>query len=241
MSATPVKSTPWGDRRLGAFVSSLQLADSFFPSGLYTLSYGLEALAQAGLLDDERLEPLLADYLRYGVGTADGTALACAHRASRAGDVEIAAEADARLSAIKLPREARETSERVGRQLLATAAAVFGGELLALYAERARTRSVPGNHAIALGLITSQLGIRRAHAVAGELYSFASTAVAAAVRLAVVDHVRAQRVLDGLRPVIVEVARSRASGEVHDIVSSLPLIDMMCMRHEEAELRMFMS
>jgi urease accessory protein len=229
------------DSELGAFLSSLQLADSFFPSGLYALSYGLEAFAQAGLLKPADLEGLLTDYLRHGVGPADGAALACAHRAAEKGALEIAAEADLRLTSVKLSREPREISQRTGRQLLRTAGRIFGGALLDAYAERVSHGIAPANHAVVLGLTMAALQIRREQALAGELYAFAASAIAAAVRLAVIDHRFAQMVLHGLKPVIAEVTRIHCESRVSDIASSTPLIDIMSMRHERAELRLFMS
>lgn len=229
------------DKDLGAFLGSLQLADSFFPSGLYTLSYGLEAFAQAGLLEPADLEGLLTDYLRHGVGPADGAALACAHRATETGEPEIAAEADLRLTAVKLSREARENSQRTGRQLLKTAVQVFGGDVLSAYAERLRRGVIPANHAVTLGLTMAVLGIQRERALAGELYAFASSAIGSAVRLAIIDHRFAQAVLHALKPVIAEVARIHCESRVQDIASSTPLIDIMAMRHERAELRLFVS
>ena len=230
-----------GGLGLNTFLSSLQLADSFFPSGFYTLSHGLEAFAQAGLLTPDNLEDLLADYLRHGVGPSDGAALACAHRAATRGELDIAAEADLRMTAVKLPREARANSQRIGRQLLTTACRVFGGELLPSYAERVRRGAAPGNHAISLGLTMAALGIDREHAVAGELYAFASGAIGSAVRLAVIDHRFAQVVLHALKPVISDVARAHCESAIRDIASSTQLIDIMAMRHERAELRLFVS
>jgi|SRR5579884_288443 len=226
---------------LDAFLSSLQLADSFFPSGFYTLSHGLEAFAQARCLTSGSLEGLLTCYLRYGVGPADASALACAHRAACTRDLEIAAQADLRLTAVKLSREAREASQRTGRQLLKTAGQIFEGDMLLAYAERERRDNVPCNHAVALGLTMAVLGISRVRAVAGELYAFASSAVGSAVRLAIIDHRFAQGVLHGLKPVIVEVSRAHSESRIQDIGGSTPLIDIMAMRHEQAELRLFMS
>jgi urease accessory protein len=224
-----------------SFLGSLQLADSFFPSGLYTLSHGLEAFAQTGQLSANRLEALLADYLRHGIGPADGVALACAHRAVTACDLDLAAQADARLTAVKLSREARETSVRTGRQLLILAAQVFGGDALGRYAARVQRGGALGNHAIALGLAMATLDIPRERAVAGELYAFAGSCVGACVRLAAIDHRVAQVVLHWLKPVIAEAARAACGKGVRDIAGCVPLIDVMAMRHERAEVRLFMS
>src|SRR5918999_2219197 len=169
-SGEPIAS-PVGSEKLSAFLGSLQLGDSFFPSGLYTLSHGLEAFAQSERVGRENLEALLADQLRYGFGAADGVALACAHRAIEEGDLELAVRADVRLTAAKLPREARETSLRAGRQLLRIAGEIFGGEALETYAGYVRANRAPGNHAIVLGLVMATQGIARECAVAGELYA----------------------------------------------------------------------
>ncbi|MGR6036022.1 MAG: urease accessory protein UreF [Candidatus Nitrosoglobus sp.] len=227
--------------QLSAFLTSLQLTDSFFPSGLYTLSHGLEAFAQAGLIKAENLELLLIDHLRHNVGPADGAALACAHRAVTTRHLEMAAEADLRLSAVKLPKEARTGSQRVGRQLLKTAVQVFRNELVGEYLERARSYLLPCNHAVVLGLITASHDIERHQAITGELYAFVSGALSAAVRLAVIDHLFAQAVLHRLKPVIAEVALSQSESSVQDIASSSPLIDIMAMQHERAQLRLFVS
>ncbi|HET7061751.1 MAG TPA: urease accessory UreF family protein [Nitrosospira sp.] len=224
-----------------AFLTSLQLADSFFPSGLYTLSYGLEAFAQSGLLRANGLEALLMDYLRHAVGPSDGAALACAHRGIETGDLDVAAEADIRLAGVKLPKEARTSSQRLGRQLLKTAVIVFGGELIASYLDHVNRSELPGNHSVALGLIAAAHGVEREQAVMGELYAFASGALAASVRLAVIDHLFAQAVLHRLKPVISEVGLRQCESRVQDIAGSAPLIDIMAMQHERASLRLFVS
>jgi urease accessory protein len=226
---------------LSAFLSSLQLGDSFFPSGLYTLSHGLEAFAQAERVGRANLEALLADQLRYGFGAADGVALACAHRAIEEGDLELAVRADVRLTATKLPRESRETSLRAGRQLLRMAGEIFGGGELEAYAGYVLDKQAPGNHAIVLGLLMATRGIARECAIAGELYALVSSSVAAAVRLSLIDHVVAQVVLHRLKPVIAEIARANREKGIGDIASCVPRMDVMAMQHERADVRLFMS
>ena len=216
---------------LGSLLSLLQLSDSAFPSGRYTLSYGLEALVQSGHLtvpsESTTLTTLLGDSIRFGAAQSDGVALACAHRAAGTDgdvDLELVTEADTRLTAVKLPREAREASTRTGRAVLATASAAIGGTALQDYAERVRRGGSPGNHA-----------------VVGELYAFASSWVAASVRLGLVDHRGAQALLHQARPVIASAALEVMDRDVSQISSCTPFLDVMSMRHEEAELRLFAS
>jgi urease accessory protein len=231
-----------------SLVSVLQLSDSAFPSGRYTLSYGLETLVQSGHVtvpsDSETLLTLLGDSIRFGVAPSDGLAVACAHRAAGpdgAVDVELVAQVDERLTAVKLPREAREASTRTGRAVLATATAAIGGDALCDYAERVRRGESPGNHAVVVGLLSAGLGVPRLEAVVGELYAYSSGWVAAAVRLGLVDHRIAQGLLHRLRPVTADAAGNVVERDFSEIYSCTPLLDVMSMRHEQAELRLFAS
>jgi urease accessory protein len=232
--------------RLASFLSILQLSDSAFPGGRYTLSYGLEALAQSGQLttssDPSALLTLLGDWIRFGVAPSDGVALACAHRAASLDgfvDLELVTRADDRLTAVKLPREAREASTRTGRALLSTVVAAFESTAVLDYVERVRAGRSPGNHAVALGLLSARLGVPRLEAVAGELYAFSAGWVAAAVRLSVTDHHTAQRLLHRVRQVTSEAALSAVDRDVGHISCCTPLMDVMAMRHEQAEIRLF--
>jgi urease accessory protein len=231
---------------LGSLLSLLQVSDSAFPSGRYTLSYGLESLVESGQLTrgikSSTLIALLADSIRFGASPSDGLALACAHRAA-GGDVELEliTRVDLRLTAVKLPREAREASARTGRAVLATATAAIGGTALHDYAELVEQGRSPGNHAVVVGLLSARLGVPRVEAVAGELYAFSSSWVAAAVRLGLVDHRGAQALLHRSRSVIADAALQAVDRDVSQISSCTPLLDVMAMRHEEAELRLFAS
>jgi urease accessory protein len=236
-----------GGTGLAGFVSVLQLSDSAFPTGRYTLSHGLEAFAQAGLLETPchrtTLVELLGDCIRFGVASSDGVALACAHRAVAADgavDVEAVVRADRRLSAVKLAREARDASTRSGRALLAAAPAVAGVSLSG-YVQLIDMQYTPGNHAVVLGMLGSLLDVPQLEAVAGELYAFAAGWVAAAVRLGLTDHLTAQWVLRRVRPVLADAAERAIACDVEGISSCTPLPDVMSMRHEVAELRLFAS
>jgi urease accessory protein len=230
-----------------ALLAVLQLSDSGFPSGRYTLSHGLEAFAQHGLLEapceSDRLAALLGDCVRFGVGPSDGLALACAHRCvapDETIDLDLVVRADERLSAVKLASEVRESSTRTGRALLRAVHAVAAAGL-SDYARLVDAGRAPGNHAVVLGLVDALLGVPRLEAVAAELHSFSTGWVAAAVRLGLTDHLTAQFVLRRIHPVLVEAAERAVVGDVDDIAGCTPLPDVMSMRHEHAELRLFSS
>jgi urease accessory protein len=236
------------DVELTRLVSLLQLSDSAFPTGRYIHSYGLEAFAQDGRLSSPScpsvLLELLTDSIRLGVGPSDGVALACSHRAAGSTgpvDFDLVVAADNRLTGVKLAQEGRDASTRTGRALLRAAIAIVGGPAVVDYAELVDSGQSPGNHAVAYGLLTARLEIPRVQAVASELYAFSAAWVAAAVRLALSDHGTAQALLHQARSTIASAARSAAARDVKDISSCTPLLDLMAMHHEHADLRLFAS
>jgi urease accessory protein len=211
------------------------------------LSHGLEAYVQGGLIEtpsrSATLVALLGDSIRFGIGPSDGVALACAHRAvapDGAVDVELVVRADRRLTAVKFAREARQASTRTGRALLTAAHAVAGVRMDG-YADLVDVGKAPGNHAVVLGLLAALLDVPRFDAVVAELSAYSIGWTAAAVRLGLTDHLTAQAVLRRVHPVLADTAERALVADVDDISSSTPLAEVMSMRHEEAELRLFSS
>lgn len=223
------------------FLNALQLSDSFFPTGLYTLSHGFEAFVQAGLASKEDLEALLRDYLENVLGPADGVALSHAHRAAEGRDLGCLLEVDRRLLAMKLIRETREASRRVGRRILTTTIALNPDSLLVEYRLAVDAGACPGNAAVVLGAVAAALGIARREALLIELYTFSTSLLGAAMRLIRLDHEEAQCILARLKPVMVRVAEENLDRSPSEMRAFAPLIDIMGMAHERARIRLFIS
>ncbi|MFI6290161.1 urease accessory protein UreF [Nonomuraea sp. NPDC050790] len=227
---------------LGALLAQLQLTDSGFPSGMYTLSHGLEGYAQLGPMDADGLRALLADLLRNMAGPGDASALVLAHRAVRAGDWERLAEVDQRLHATKLVQEQRTASVRTGRQVLDTAAFAFPIPAAARLAELVEAKVTPGNHAVVVGTLYAGLGVGEERAVAGDLYAFAASYATAAVRLGRTDFRRAQALLRAVRPDLEAAARTALGVEdPRDLHSSVPVADTVAAGHQRAAARLFIT
>ncbi|MFJ9771395.1 urease accessory protein UreF [Kitasatospora sp. NPDC101157] len=233
-------SSPTGDG-LDALLVSLQLTDSAFPSGFYTLSHGLEGYAQAKAVTPDTVPELLADLLRHSVGPSDATALALAHRAASESDWESLVEIDQRLHATKLNRELRLAATRTGRQLLDIARESVGGEPLERYAELVADKRAPGCQAVAAGVAYASAAVPVEQAVAGDLFAFCTSFVGAALRLRLTDHRRAQVVLRAAAPVIREVVAAALVRDSADLGGCVPIADAMSGRHERAEARLFAS
>ena len=226
---------------VGQLLTSLQFADSAFPSGFYTMSHGLEGYSQARLVSRGDVQPLLADLLLHSVGPGDATALAAAHRAAADGDVEFVQEVDQRLFASKLNAEMRTASVRSGHQLIDLGAELIAQPLLAEYGGRVRRRSTPGCQPVATAVIYAANGVQTRHAVASDLFAFSASFVGAALRLRLTDHRHAQAVLLETAGVIEQATEAALERDLADLGGCAPMADVMSARHEKAEARLFAS
>jgi len=224
---------------LDGLLVSLQLTDSAFPSGFYTLSHGLEGYAQAKAVDQDSLPGLLADLLRHTVGPTDATALAVVHRSAQAGQWDLVVAADQRLHATKLNRGLRVASTRTGKQMLDVAREAFGGTIVDRYWRLVADKVVPGSQAVAAGVVYAQAGVAVDRAVASDLFAYAASFVGAALRLRLTDHRRAQVLLRQISPVIVEVTEEALGRELADLGGCAPMADVMSGQHERAQARLF--
>jgi urease accessory protein len=224
-----------------AMLAAMQLADSFFPTGMYTQSHGLERFISAGLAGEAALELLLHAYLRHMAGPGEAVAARWAARAAAAGDLDLIAAVDARLEATKLAPEGRLASRRCGGRVAALGAELFGGPILPAYAQRIEAGRAPGHQAVALALAAAACGLGEESAVLIELHSFAVSLIGAAVRLGAIDHIAGQRLLARVRPTMALAAAAGAHTAWREIGGFAPQIEIMQFQHRYDELHLFVS
>ena len=94
---------------------------------------------------------------------------------------------------------------------------------------------------MASGLLKAALAIPVREAVISELHAFATSCAGAALRMARIDHRQAQRVVRDLAPVVIAAADDAFDRSVTEIGGSTPFAEIMAMRHETAEIRLFVT
>ena len=223
-------------------LSLLHFADSAFPAGGYTHSFGLETYCQAGLVRDrEDLERYLVAHIEGSAGPCDATAAVSVLRAAAREDLRACREVDVTLEAMKPVKEFREGSRQMGRQVLRVAAALTGEARLGRYAADVDKGLAPGHHAVAYGLAAAALGWEPEAAAIAYLYSTAALLTGAALRLLSMGQMEGQRVLWSLHPVMERVAREAAARDAADLWSFAPGIEIAGIRHAALEMRLFRS
>jgi urease accessory protein len=232
--------------RLTGFLAALQLADSFFPTGAYAHSHGLEGMVRRGLVRTAaEVHELLANQLACSIGPSDGVALLNVHRVgSRSAAVACLADVvtiDWRLNALKLPRELRQASCQIGRRLLAETGEFSLGDLRASYAAKVAQGAAPGHNAVALGLTAVDLGIPEELVFGVLCPGYVVGILGAAMRLLPVSHHQCQRILRDVQPVVQALYIELAERSASELTAFAPELDLAAIGHAADEVRMFAS
>ena len=214
----------------------LQHGDSFFPSGAVSFSFGLETLSEEGGIGSApALASFLEGQLRARWATFDRGALVAAHRA--APDALAVARVDTLLEASTLATELRRGSRRAGRALLKVHAAL-GTAGAAAYRVLVAAGEAPGHTAAVQGLVWRGAGLDSAAAEALSAHTFATGVLGAAIRLGLLGHIGAQRILQDTRGLVAELLREPAP-DLDRLRASTPEAEIAVMRHETAATRLF--
>jgi urease accessory protein len=224
-----------------ALLNGLRFVDSFFPSGGYAFSSGLEAAVQGGAVRNaEELSRYVVELLTIGIGEREAVAVGLAHEAYLSGSLESAVEADRELEAMKLGRESRTASRQMGRQVIRLAANQLAQQpLIEDYLAAVEADRTPGHFAVSFGLTLAVAGWSKEDTIAAFLFQSATGFVAAAMKLLPLGQREGQRLLESWLDVIERASYKAASQRV--LQSWSPVQDIYAMRHARLESRLFRS
>ena len=224
-----------------SLLEGLRFVDTFFPSGGYAFSSGLEAAVQGGAVkNSDQFARYIEDLLRGGMSRREVLATKIANAAGAEGVNSAALEVDRRLDATKLSRESRMASRQMGRQVIRVAAdQIKAKPVLSMYREEVESDRAPGHLAVTFGLTLGACGWSPEETAAAFLYQTAVGFVSAAMRLSPIGQHEGQRILGEWLPLIERISREVTSDTV--MSSWSPIQDIYAMRHGSLEWRLFRS
>ncbi len=222
----------------------LQTTDSFYPTGTYAHSFGLEGLVQAGAVRDRAtLREFLLGQAVPQLGRTELPIAACAWDAAGAApDWETLRMLCELGAALRGTRELRAASAAIGAQRLDFAVTVHGtGGLAEEFNRRAAAVGWPRPSCVAAAIEGRALGAPREAVLAAVLYGALSALVAAAVKLLRLGQNASHTLLaEALAAGEAEIAA--APGRALDELGTFnPWWDIASARHETADFRLFVS
>ena len=237
MSSAPATSTDtaW-------LVGLLQAGDSFYPTGSYAHSFGLEGLAQEGVVRDrETLRQFLLHSALPALRHADLPLAAHAWRNFGEANWDAIGDLCVLSSALKTAREARLASENIGRQRAELAATLRHAPLAQEFVRRAAENGWPHSSAISAALEGRVLGAPLEAVLAGIVYATVAALLSAAMKLLRLGQNAAQSLLAEALSHTPALVSAAASTALDDIGWFNPWLDIAAARHESADARMFIS
>lgn len=220
----------------------LQAGDSFYPTGSYAHSFGLEGLVQEGVVHDR---PTLRQFVFLSaVPTLRHSELPLAAHAWRAfaiPDWEAIAELCVLSSALRTAREARLASENIGRQRAELVANLHGSALASEYLHRAKAGGWPCAAPISAALEGRALGAPLPAVLTGVYYASIASLIAAAMKLLRLGQNAAQSLMTEALAAAPAAITSAESVSRAEIGWFNPWLDIASARHETADARMFIS
>lgn len=220
----------------------LQAGDSFYPTGGYAHSFGLEGLVQEGVIRDR---PTLREFvIRSALPALQSAELpltAHAWRAMHPPDWETIGELCRLSSALKAAREIRLASENIGRQRAELAATLRNSELAQEFLRRAVKLGWPHSSSIAAALEGRVLGAPLEAVLAGLAYASLASLLSAAMKLLRLGQNAAQSLLTEALAALPGIIAAAMRVARDDIGWFNPWLDIAAARHETADARMFIS
>ncbi|MDP7342157.1 MAG: urease accessory UreF family protein [Alphaproteobacteria bacterium] len=220
----------------------LQICNASFPTGAFNHSYGFETWIDSEQINDApSFEIACRDWLIYGVAGADGAAVAHAHRAMRAGDIDALVALDDMAGALKLSREAREASDKTGHALLSALRDVFEPKQLKQFENAIRSGRCAGHQAVIFGAAAGEFGLPEKDTVLSFLQAAVSNLAGVASRIIPLGQVETQRIILNAWPLLLQATEQARDTALDEMGSSMTSLDIASMRHERLHTRLCMS
>jgi urease accessory protein len=218
----------------------LQLSDTFYPTGSYAHSFGLEGLVQDGFVRDRAsLREFLLEQALPALAQTDLVVAAAAWAAAgESADLEAIAELCTLGSALRGAREPREASEAIGRQRLELLASRAEASAL-VRALQARGGSTPSS--VIAAIEARAIGAPVEAALSALIYSAAAGLLAAAVKLLRLGQNAVQSLLTEALALAPRLIATALATPLTEAGAFTPWWDVAAARHERADFRLFIS
>jgi urease accessory protein len=225
-----------------ALLRLLQLCDPALPVGGFSHSAGLETYVQLGIVKDAvTAKAFVTGMLSQNIHYTDAAIVSLVYDALTANDTNEIKQLDDLCTAVKLPKEIRLASQKLGARLIKLFQPLCNDHWLNLYAAAIQSKELHGHYYIAFGIIAHALQIVKTDALTGFYYNAAAGFVTNSVKLVPLSQQAGQELLFSLQPLITELVQKNQQPDKDMLGLCCPGFDIRSMQHEQLYSRLYMS
>lgn len=227
--------------RASELIRIMQFGDSALPIGAFTFSNGVESAIQTGVVHDaQTLKGFVRTALKQAA-SCDGIGVVAAHRAALAQDYDRLMLVDWAVHNRKLNEEARLMSTRMGKKFTEISVHIIEAPLLEWWLSQIKADKTPGTQPVTQAIVMAVQGVGEREVVVMHQYGVAMTILSAAMRLMRITHYETQHILFELNDEIEVFCDMAANGDISNMSSYTPIIDVLAAVHTKSFVRLFMN
>lgn len=220
----------------------LQLCDSQFPSGAFSHSFGFETYIQEGkIMDSMSFEHALRMYVNTQLLYTDGFACRLTFEMLEKGDILGISELDHELFALAIAKETREGNRRIGSRMVKVISSLYPSPILEQYETRIKNKKAYGHSSIGFASVCHHLSLSPELTVSSFLFANISTVVQNAVRGIPIGQTEGQQIMVRIQPFLEQITEKIFLLQRDEFGLGSPGLEIAQMRHEELNVRLFMS
>ena len=220
----------------------LHLSDLTLPIGGFSHSAGLETYVQLGIVDDfKSAKEFVVEMLTHNVQFNDAAFVSLAFDAIQINDFNTFLTLDDECNAVKLPKEMRLASQKMGMRLLKNFQPIISNELADNYLINIKNKTAFGHYCLAFGLYASVFDLGKRDALTGFYYNAAVGFVTNCVKLIPLGQQDGQLLLYSLQPIITDLVEKTMQPQRDLVGLCCAGFDIRSMQHEGLYSRLYMS
>ena len=225
-----------------SLIQLLQLSDPTLPIGGYAHSAGLETYVQAGVVKDAvTAKAFVTEMLTQNLRFTDAALVALAYDSAAESDWAELVRLDDECTAVKLPKEMRLASQKLGIRLLKIFQPLCDNALANQYRNAIQRQQLTGHYCLVFGIYAYALQIPKADTLTGFYYNAAVGMVTNSVKLIPLGQQDGQEILFSLHSLIQELVDQTSQPDRSLIGRCCPGFDIRSMQHEDLYSRLYMS
>ena len=220
----------------------LQLSDPTLPIGGFSHSAGLETYVQAGMVTNlATAKSFITGMLTQNLQYTDAAFVSLSFDAAQQVDWNELLQLDEECTAVKLPREIRQASQKLGLRLIKIFEPLYPNALALKYKAAIQAAEAMGHYCIVFGLYAAIMGISKEDTLTAFYYNATVGMITNCVKLIPLGQQDGQELLFSLHPLIRQLAEQSLQPDKELIGLCCTGFDIRSMQHEQLYSRLYMS